>query len=802
MNSDDLRNFFHRYLNLTSTLFAPFQNRERKRFERYFDTIEKQPLTALQRRAVILNDKRNLVVAGAGTGKTSVLIAKAGYLVESGRCKSDEILLLAFNTDAAQELSERCKDRLGLDIRALTFHALGNQIISTVESNPPSLSKLAQDRASFSRFLDRTLDELRAKPSKWEKVRTFVLAHLKPYKPDAEFRSLAEYAAYVRSVELRALSGDLVKSFAELDIANFLFYNGVKFEYERRYPHTSDRYHPDFYLPDHGIWIEHLGVDRKGNTAPYVNREQYHQEIKWKRSIHSKNGSRLFETYAWQKSEGILTRALHTYLKDRRVVYAPRSQDEIFQAFKDAGYITQLAALVETFLSQFKASQLSLAELDRKIALLPNQTRAQSFKTLFGFFLERYQAELDSKQPRQIDFNDMISGATKYVRDGRFEVPWKYIIVDEFQDISVGRYRLLDSLLKAKKNARFFAVGDDWQSINRFAGSDISIMQRFRSYFRGARVLKLNHTFRFNSSIAEVSSTFIQKNPSQIKKAISTNIHSSNPKVFVHWKRSSKRAAKLRDAHLVDLVESISKTVGESKPSLLIVSRYNHQIPSQTLLTRLGKLWPGPISEPLSIHRAKGMEADYVIVSDLSADRYGFPAEMEEDPLIGLVLAQPDHYPHAEERRLFYVALTRARREVHLIIDQAQPSSFALELRDDRYSVQQNDKSADLSNRCPECGSGVILRRAETLASCSNFPFCEFRAPQCRKCGEGHLVLKKPEGLSRYECSSVRCGEHLPLCPTCGIGALVSKKAGPLSCHRSPRCDFVLPSHGTPMVKT
>ena len=795
MNSDDLRNLFHRYLNFRSTLFAPFQNRELKRFERYFDTIEKQPLTALQRRAVILNDKRNLIVAGAGTGKTSVLIAKAGYLVESGQCKPDEILLLAFNTDAAKELSERCKDRLGVDIRASTFHALGNQIISAVENDRPSLSKLAQDRAAFSRFLDRTIDELRAQPGKWEKVRTFVLAHLKPYKPDTEFKSLAEYAAYVRSVELRALSGDLVKSFAELDIANFLFYNGVKFEYEKRYPHTTDRYHPDFYLPDHGIWIEHFGVDRNGDTAPYIDREQYNQENKWKRSIPSKHGTKLLETYGWQKSEGLLTRALHNRLKDRNVAYTPRSQEEIFQAFKNAGYVTQLAALIETFLSQFKASQLSLAELDRRGAALPDQTRAKAFRALFDFFLERYQAELDGNRPREIDFNDMISGATKYVRDGRFEVPWKYIIVDEFQDISVGRYQLIDSLLKAKRNTRLFAVGDDWQSINRFAGSDISVMRKFRYYFRGARILKLDHTFRFNSSIADVSSTFVQKNPSQIRKTISTDIQSSDPKVFAHWKGSNQRATKLRDAHLVDLVTSISRTLNQDDPSLLIVSRYNHQIPNRTLLARLEKLWPGPISHPLSIHRAKGTEADYVIVSDLSADRYGFPAEMADDPLIGLVLARPDQYPHAEERRLLYVALTRARREAHLIIDQVQPSSFALELRDDNYAVQQIDGSTDLGSRCPECRSGVILRRTETLASCSNFPFCEFRAPQCKDCAEGHLVLKEAGGRSQYQCTSTHCRERLSKCPKCGIGALVSKGAvrgGNASCHRSPRCDFVL----------
>jgi len=150
-------------------------------------------------------------------------------------------------------------------------------------------------------------------PSK--KARTFILGHLKPCRDEFTFRTLDEYRSYIRTMELRALSGDLVKSFAELDIANFLFVNGVNFEYEKRYPYGRDRYQPDFYLTDYKIWLEHFGIDRRGNTAPYIDRDKYRHEMEWKRSVHAKNNTTLLETYSWQKSEGILTRTFNELLK-------------------------------------------------------------------------------------------------------------------------------------------------------------------------------------------------------------------------------------------------------------------------------------------------------------------------------------------------------------------------------------------------------------------------------------------------------------------------------------------------------
>jgi DNA helicase-4 len=695
---EDVRNLIQSNFNFRSTLFWLHQKRALKRHKDFFDTVESKPLTDLQRRSVILDERRNLVVAGAGTGKTSVIVAKAGYLIESGKCKPEDILLLAFNADAAKELAERCRAQLGVDIQASTFHALGNRIVGTVEPKVPTLSRLALDQQHFSRFLDSVIGELKTDKETWKKARSFVLGQLKAYRADSEFASLEEYEAYTSSVELRALSGDLVKSFAELDIANFLFYNGVRFEYEKRYPRVSARYQPDFYLTDYDIWLEHFGIDRDGRTAPYIDQEKYHKEMEWKRGIHAQNKTKLLETYSWQKSQAILTTQLNRQLRSAGVKYAPRTQEEIFKALQNAGYTTQLAVLVGTFLSHFKSNQMSMSELMRRAKACSNSVRAVAFVQLLEVFYARYQTELDGKKPREIDFNDMISSATEYVRAGRFAIPWKYIIVDEFQDISMGRYRLLEAMLKNRDDLRFFAVGDDWQSIYRFAGSDISIMSRFRGFFGRATVVKLNQTFRFNDKIASVSGEFIQKNPNQIRKTLNTTLKGEGPQVVVHWV-DMNGGRRSNSAALESVIGLVKEDRNLDDASLLVLSRYNHLLPDGSFLKYLEEIWPGQIRPPMTVHRSKGLEADYVIVDGLTADKFGFPSEIDDDPLLDLVLARPDSYPNAEERRLFYVALTRARHQVHLIVDRAHPSSFALELLNDEYDVRHIGRDTQDENQ-------------------------------------------------------------------------------------------------------
>lgn len=787
--TEQLRNFINTNLNFKNTLFWLHQKRELEKYAQYFDTIEAHPLTELQRRSVILNERRNLVVAGAGTGKTSVIIAKAGYLLKSKKCQPEDILLLAFNKPAANELEERCLEKLNANIKSKTFHSLGKEIIDEVEGKKNLVSKLATDEGKFDNFLKSFIVNLRKDPEVWKEFKSFIIGKAKPYKSEHEFKTLLEYKSYVRSVELRALSGDLVKSFGELDIANFLFMKGVKFQYEPRYKKTTVKYQPDFYLPEHDLYLEHFGIDREGQTAPYINGKIYRKQMEWKRKLHQEKGTKLLETYSWQRFEGTLLQDLNHLLKSEGVAYSPISEDDIFKALVNSNYTNQIANLLKVFLTHFKSNQMNIAELRKSSGLVSDAARAEKFIELFSLFFERYQKEL-SKNKGSIDFNDMISKSTQYILKGDYKPSWKYIIVDEFQDISVDRYKLLEAMLKSDDEFQFFAVGDDWQSINRFAGSDISIMGKFRSFFGRSTIVNLDRTFRFNNKIADVSGQFIQKNPHQLKKNLVTHIHEAEPQVHLHPGKSSKGL----DRALKPILKSIAQENNIDGDSLLVLARYNHLINDKKLKETLEKHWPGKVLEPLSVHRSKGKEADYVIVLGMDSSQFGFPSEISDDPLLSLVLAEPDDYPHAEERRLFYVAITRAKKQTHLVYDPKNPSVFVTELIDEDYDVKSPIAETGSNEACPECKSGQIINNGGNFYACLNFPYCHYEAPICETCDEEHLVAPQASSPAhKFKCAKNDCDGEALSCPKCEIGALINKtgKYGDfLGCHMWPGCSY------------
>ena len=259
---------------------------ELARSREFFDWIEARPLTDEQRRAVVVDEDRNLVVAAAGSGKTSVIVAKAGWLLQKGYRQPSELLLLAFAKDAQKEMEERVRSRLGDEAAAgltvRTFHSLGMSIIGAAAGKRPALAKVAEDDKALFDLLKGIIADLVADPKFSTVMLRWFADHFAPYKSEHEFRTQGEYWAYIRTCEIRSLQGEKVKSFEECEVANFLYLNGVPYEYERSYEHdtaTSERrqYQPDFYLLDAGIYIEHFGLNESGGTAPFIDREEYLQ---------------------------------------------------------------------------------------------------------------------------------------------------------------------------------------------------------------------------------------------------------------------------------------------------------------------------------------------------------------------------------------------------------------------------------------------------------------------------------------------------------------------------------------------
>lgn len=758
----------------------------------FFDRIETRPLTDEQRRAVVVDEDHNLVVAAAGSGKTSVIVAKAGWLLRKGYRRPSELLLLAFAKDAQKEMEERVRRRLdigesnGLTVR--TFHSLGMSIIGAVEGKRPALAKVADDVKALFDLLKRIIADLLVDPKFATIMRTWFQDHFAPYKSEHDFRTQGEYWDYIRTNEIRSLKGDKVKSFEECEIANFLWINGVPYEYEHPYEHdtaTSERrpYQPDFYLPDARIYIEHFALNQSGNTPPFIPQEAYLRSMDWKRRLHAEHGAVLIETFSHEKAAGKLIENLAAKLASHSVALSPLPPAEVFTVLEEQGRIDPFTQLVATFLNHYKGVQLSAEDVARRAADAPDRPRAKAFLAVFEAIFERYQDSLTDQ--RQMDFHDMINRATEHVESGRYRSGFGYILVDEFQDISRGRARLLKALLDQSPTTQLFSVGDDWQAIYRFAGSDIAIMREFRERFGETERTDLETTFRCADRISGVATEFVLHNPAQIRKDVSSVRQANGP--CVHVGLPSEDCSDLLKDTLEEIADDAARR--DEKSAVLLLGRYRHTRPKN--MTQLEHAYAGLQLSYKTVHGSKGLEADYVVVLDLCSGKYGFPAEITDDPLLDLVLAVPEKYPHAEERRLFYVAITRAKRAVYLLADDGPPSPFVEELVNDDYDVTVFGRLPENDAACPICVGGHLVRRnnaqdRSAFYGCSHYPYCAHAQPACPHCRTGLPV--KASGA--FRCRD--CGQTVEACPACdGWLRLRTGKYGPfLSCSNWPNCDF------------
>ncbi|MCY4003214.1 MAG: UvrD-helicase domain-containing protein [Rhodospirillales bacterium] len=769
-----------------------FVANELARSREFFDQIEARPLTEEQRRAVVIDGRRNLVVAAAGSGKTSVIVAKTGWLVRKGYRKPSELLLLAFARDACREMEERLDTRLGTamaqDVTVRTFHSLGMKIVGETEGKRPALAATAENERALLDLLKGIVADLLAERDLSAMLDEWFQEGFAPYRSQQEFRTWGEYYDYIRKFDIRSLKGEVVRSFEECEIANFLYLHGVDYEYEAPYEHdlaTSEKrqYKPDFRLPEHGIYIEHFGINANGNPAPFIDREQYWRVMEWKRGVHAEHDTVLIETFSHEQTDGRLLRNLTEKLEAHGVTLSPIPREEIFAALDRQGRIDPFTRLVATFLQHFKGSRLSFEEVASRATARRDRKRAHAFLAVFRAIFERYEKALASAG--EIDFHDMINRATDLVEEGRYRCPFGYILVDEFQDISPSRLRLLKVLLDRSSGAQLFAVGDDWQAIYRFSGSDIAVMREFGDHFGAFERIDLATTFRCADRIAAAATKFVLRNPAQIRKTVRTTRAADRPAVYIGLP-GEQELSLLKEA-LDRIAEDARRHDGTSE--VLLLGRYRHLAPRNPGTLR--EQYPGLRFTWMTVHRSKGLEADYAVVIGLCSGKYGFPAEIADDPLLDLVLAAPEAHPNAEERRLLYVAVTRARRQVFLLADGGPPSEFVMELINGRYDVEVFGRPPEGDVSCPRCTGGRLVRRENARSGgvfygCSNFPLCEHTARPCPHCGDG-LPVKSGEA---FRCRD--CGGAIEACPVCDgwLNAKMGKYGRFLGCSNFPGCEY------------
>ncbi|MDH5570904.1 MAG: UvrD-helicase domain-containing protein, partial [Gammaproteobacteria bacterium] len=740
--------------------------------------LEKYPLTEEQKRAAIINEDRNLLIAAAGSGKSSTIVAKAIYLIESGLATPEQILVLAYNKDAQVEINERLDKLVNISPRydkpidSRTFHGLGSDILISVEKKKPAISEMATaSKNRLALLFQNLIQELITNSPQFAADWLSYMATCKHSTPDLEtIRTYREYNDFNleqggrwnqtregRRVCFTTMNGYEVKSLEELRIANWLTINGISFEYERAYENdTADEHHrqyyPDFYYPEVDLYHEHFALNKSGRAPKFMR--NYEEGVVWKRNLHEINETKLIETHSAHVSDGSIFEHLESELKSHGIRPKPISGKKIDQIISSSFNPEMDTQLFSTFLRHYKANNVSIEELRTKAMDMHDKTRSTLFISLFESIYQLYQTKLH--QLKEIDFEDQINLACNYIEQRKYKHPYKYILVDEFQDISQDRKRMVLALLGQHEDIKLFAVGDDWQSIYRFSGADINIMTHFATYFGVTSQNHLTQTFRSYQGIVDIAAEFVQRNDNQIKKQVTAYTDIPSDQVFVYEYTSMENQLN----QVSDLLEKMNQTAVQNNQrlSVFLLARYNHIRPKS--LGKYQRQFTMLDIDFKSVHGSKGLEADYVILLNVESGDYGFPSTITDDLLLQLVIPQPETYPHAEERRLMYVAITRAKRSMFIFSSKSRPSDFTKEIA--QLPRVKAPKSLIPDHPCPECDTGELRIRVGKYGGfwgCTNYPDCKHTEPfLCPECKTGSMVSRDSENGRFLGCSNYpRC---------------------------------------------
>lgn len=668
-----------------------------------------------------------LVVSSAGSGKTSSIVGKVKYLIEVKKILPHRILLISYTNKAASELTERMNTP---GLKGYTFHKLAIDLIGQVTSKKPSIcdntdalfvkiyNDLSEESPDFKKSVVEYFGSYQTEEADWEQ------------RKNERRNQLSE----MKSAQLKALFPDMdgkpiyVRSDQEKKICFALTALGIKFRYEEPYEHQlademHSQYKPDFsiYFERDGksrrIYLEHFGVDEhslvpvwfakdKNMTFEEAN-QRYNDGITWKKAAHEKFGTELLVTSSVVFLHNDIREKLKNLLESSGVPIEEKSDEELYDLILPKGSKQEKAfiRLVVTFISLIKSSCKSIKEVLGQVKRADDERGEFIIRRIFQPVYERYINVLNDRG--QIDFTDAILQATEICRSSH-PVEYDYIIVDEFQDISIDRYNFLKVLREGNPPAKLYCVGDDWQSIYRFSGSDMALFNQFSDYFGTTEINKIETTYRFGEPLVSLSSHFIQRNKAQIQK----DIHSFNPEAATELEfHSYERRDYCRT--IGELVATIP-----SDKSIFLLGRYSfddyylsYGYQSIKEGNKFFYVIGGRKIEFLTVHKSKGLEADYVILLQCNKDTYGFPSLVNDDPVLNYVLTQSDQFPYGEERRLFYVAITRAKVKTFVLYDNRFSSVFVDEfLHPEKVSEESYAKHPNANKKWTKGADQFLLQ--------------------------------------------------------------------------------------------
>lgn len=815
------------YLDIYKNFYSLLKNRNEEYIKKtlnnekqYLDNILSECDTKLrlddeQRRVVLTDEDHNIVIAGAGAGKTTTVAAKVKYLVDKRNIKPEDILIISFTNKAVKELKERINKQLGINCPIATFHSAGRAII--LKDTTTSASQIEKDNFwPIHNYLTSLVIEDKELLSQLILLYGYYLdipeefleklskEDFLDYKERKDYTTLKSSLHEVnqtiidaRTREQKTIKNEFLRSIQEVQIANFLYLNNIDYEYEKPYKFkilgSKKIYTPDFYIiqGDKICYLEHFGISEDYKNDRYTEEELavYIANMKDKIHHHEMYGTELIWTFSKYNDKRSLIEHLEEELIKKGFVLKRKSDDEVYEKIKthdQEKYIMRFSMLASRFIHLFKTRDYHQTDFSVLRAKNKNPRNILFLNILEKVYLY-YQNYL--KEKKAIDFEDMINESTKLLKEAKSvqkQIHFKYIIIDEYQDISRQRFNLVKALHEICE-AKICVVGDDWQSIYAFSGSEIDLFRKFETEMGYAEVLKITNTYRNSQELIDIAGGFIQKNTSQIPKKLKSDKTIKKPVVVFTYsdiysknEKPGLKGVQYEKAKLLEDVIGKIIQVDGWQTSILLIGRYGFD-GDQLCRTGLfesdkkgnqlkSKKFPQAKLTFLTAHSSKGLTYDNVIIINATHARYGFPSQIDDDPILKCVMVEDKNYEYAEERRLFYVALTRTKNRVFILAPQTRPSKFVLELLNDYDGItihgeieKEIRETQKIRSKCPKCGYPLQLKQSKgyglKLYICTNEPeLCDFmtndmRSPGnihcCNQCN-GYMIVKKAKDSNHY----------------------------------------------------
>lgn len=708
-------------INIVKNYNTEFIKRKKTENEFLFkkSTVE---LNDEQKTAIITDDKHNLVVAGAGSGKTEVLTIRIAYLIlrKQDKISPNRILVLAFQNKAAKEIQERLNKRFGINVKIKTFHSFGLEILR--ESTLNLKMKFTGDNFDFEfKNFIKNLFKNAEKDIQFQKVLINYMRHFgddKYAKKESDFETKEQWYNYMRNLNYITLNGTRVKSEGEKEIMNFLLnhkINGKKIKVLYEHPAEWMKYSnkkgeikipkPDFFLPEYNIYIEFWGINEKGNVPQWFEKDTitYKKEmnLKTERFKQQTKYSLIETTYGEFKQINFIDNLEKKVIKEierrnpeNKVVLSTLDYFELVHiVWKDCKVSLQgVHSDIATFIIKAKTNGFTPHNIHARLEKEAWSPKQIAFSKIALIIYNEYEKELKNKN--EIDFSDMINLALVELKKNKqlFENIFDHILIDEYQDISKQRYLLIKALMDKNINCKLFCVGDDWQSIMGFTGSNLDLFLNFEKYFSHPARTDLSMNYRSIKSIVDTGAELIKFNGNaQLMKKTTAN-NNEEKKIIVY---SSSHEGKWRyyeqtAIHCVDMIKEYLNS-GYRPQDIMILCRIVNNPPLINSLKEYAKNSNVPIginsrspkAIPLmSVHKSKGLQARVVFLLCVDEGLYGFPCRLEDSLIFEPAMYTKYNNKEEEERRLFYVAITRSKEDVVIYTQKSAESIFLKEIKE------------------------------------------------------------------------------------------------------------------------